>query len=159
MVDADGLIAQKIVDFIDGVSDDRTADVSDVERLGDVGRREFHDGQLSLSQFAAAVIVLLLRHGSHRLTGELTAVHEHIHVGVDLFHLGKQLTVGNLFRHACRDHLGRLAHGLCQAEAGESVVSHLCIAGNFDDIPDFVYRQSFHRSGQHFGNLSLKINH
>ena len=147
VVDADRVVAECVVDLVDRVANDGAADVSDVERLGDVGRAILDNNRLMATNVTFPEIILLCQHFVHHVRSHLGAAQEHVDVGVDLHDfvdnaLGIALHAGvQLFCDVRCDHRRRLSQNLRQAEARQRVIAHALILRNFDQVHQFFFGQ------------------
>jgi len=57
VVDGDDLVAERAVDALKRVADNRRPQMADPHRFGDVGTRQFHDDQLAVTDFRSAELI------------------------------------------------------------------------------------------------------
>ena len=117
--------------------------MSDVKRLGNIGRREINGDDLAFT-LARSADVLIEGSGSLQYAaGELLAVDEEVEVGAERAGLGEQLELaGDLFRQLLGD-LGRsLFELLGQLEAGEGEISQVRLRGALEERIDFLCVQT-----------------
>ena len=100
--------------------------MSDVKRLGNIGRREINGDDLAFT-LARSADVLIEGSGSVQYaTGKLLAVDEEVQVGAERAGLGEQLELSrDLLRQFLGDLRRRLPELLGQLEAGEGEVPKL----------------------------------
>ena len=159
MIDADGFIAQEIVDPFQAVSEHRRGKMSDVKALGDIDGGIVQTYGFPFALLRGAEAFSLFRQLRHDFSGEILTVQEKIHISVHRLHPGRFLVLPSLaqrFRDLRRSH----PQGLCQPEARKSVISESGIRRHGQQSSQFLRRRQafrvgpavFHRLPREIGN-------
>ena len=137
VIDAHGLVAQEIVDALEGMADHGGAQVADVEALGNVDGGVVQADGLAVAHVGGAKALALSQHSVQGLLGEVDAVEEEVHVAVDGLHAGN-LGVIPGFAQGLGDHGRSHAQSLGQAEDREGVIAHFAVRGDGEQAADFI---------------------
>ena len=140
VVPAAYIVSQCLIDQIDGIADDRAPDVTDVERLGDIGRGVLHDNQLAFTYIRLAEIVRVQRLFQCGC-GIFLLGKEHVDIGLDRLNLLKKAVSADGFRYICRDQVRRFAKDLGKFKTGKRIVSHGLVLGDLHEPFNFFCRQ------------------
>ena len=114
-----------------GVSDDRGAQVSDVEGLCHVGRGIIQNNHLALAKALRAIAIALSDDLGNDVLGKILIGDRDIQISVDRLDLANGGVRLERLTQRCRDLHGRTAQGLAQLEARKRKVSHVGVGGIF----------------------------
>jgi hypothetical protein len=129
VVDADGRVAERVVEALDRGTDDGGAQMADGHRLRDVRRGEVDDDRLARADLRMAVGRPLLRNLAEDDARELAAVDLEVDVGTRGDGGDPRERARELARELARDRRRRLLQRLREREAGEREVPERRIAG------------------------------
>jgi hypothetical protein len=132
VVDADGRVAERVVESLDRRADDGRAQVADGHRLRDVRRGEVDDDRLAGADLRVAVGRALLRDLAEDGARELAAVDLEVDVGARRRGRDAFQRVPELRRQLARDRRRRLLQRLRERKAGEREIAHRRIARLLD---------------------------
>ena len=159
VIDSNGIISQKIIDFVNGISDHGASNMSDMERFRNVRRRIFHDHLFPLSHIASAVIVSFFDHFRNYFLCHFLPREEHVYICIDVFYFFKnRLRSDRLCQSLC-DHLWCLAEDLCQLEAWERIISHLAVSRCLQHVQDLILFQPIYMWRQDLCNFFFIADH
>ena len=136
MVDADAAKAEKSVNPVQCVADDRRPQMTDVERLGDVRRRIVDDDGAAFADRPGAVTFALGQDGAQHVGRKTRGVPTKIKVSADGFHgSGDRQVVfpPPLGKRRC-DRLGRLAQRFAQFETRQREIAEIGVRRVFEQF-------------------------
>ena len=142
VVYAYGVVAQRLVYPVKGVAYCGAGQMAYMEGLGDVYGRILHADVPAAAKVAVAVAVALSKHLVERIPHEGGLIREEVEVAPLGLHGGYAVYVAYAPCKLCGYGGRGLAHGLCQAEAGEGVVAHCGVGRSFQPVLELIRFQS-----------------
>ena len=140
MVDADGLIAEEIIDAAQAVTNHCGGQMPDMETFGDIDRGIVKTNRLAVAHVGRAIVFSRLKHTFERFRREIDAVKEEVHIAVDGF-CTRNVLMRPLFDHGRGDF--RRCHPQClrQTEHRQRVVAHFRVRRHGEQTADFLRRR------------------
>ena len=142
VVYAYGVVAQRLVYPVQGVAYGGAGQMAYMEGLGDVYGGILHADVPAAAKVAVAVAVALSKHPIERIPHEGGLIREEVEVAPLGLHGGYAVYVAYAPCKLCGYGGRGLAHGLCQAEAGEGVVAHGGVGRGFQPVLELIRFQS-----------------
>ena len=137
VIDAHGLVAQEIMDALEGVANHGGGQMTDMEALGNVDGGVVQADGLAGTHVGGAVLLAHLEHLVQGFLGEVDTVEEEVHVAVDGLHAGNFGMVPG-FAQSLGDHGRSHAQSLGQTEDREGVIAHFAVRGDGEQAADFI---------------------
>jgi hypothetical protein len=136
------IISQCLVDARESSTNDRRAQMPDTKRLGDIGRRIFHDNCFAFAVITFAVVTMLSINIATHIGNKCTAIQKKIEIGPGRAHLSYYCSIT---REACGQFRGNVfwifSQMLGQLKARKRKIPHLGIGRHFDQGSDLIQRQ------------------
>ena len=149
MVNAYAFIAQEIIKPVEGMAQGGGGEMPDMAFFRDIYGGIIYAYGFICALVRAAVSRALFRYAFQNAPGAAQSLYIKIEIAAGAFYSAYKGRLFNICGQLGRDGLGRLAHNFGQFKAGQGVIAHFRLRGDF--------QKAFQLFGRHAGSLSGQI--